>query len=73
MYRCQICNTLCYSLVDCQKHWENEHPDEEPQNCKKVAYECGYCGLTFGHQTDVRNHALREHGFQQIEAIEVAA
>lgn len=72
MYRCQICDTLCYSIIDCQKHIESEHPDEDVERCTRVGFECGFCGLSFGHRTDVKNHALREHGLQQIEVREVA-
>ncbi len=72
MYKCQICNRLFYSTVDCQSHLETKHSNSESQSraCLEVNFQCPTCGQLFGHQVDCKNHALREHGIQMQQCIE---
>ena len=73
MYKCFTCETPFYSLVDCEKHLEAHHPDDDSVTCSQVVYRCSHCGVTFGHWSDVKNHSLRDHGLQRVDIAEVAA
>ncbi|MDX1438253.1 MAG: hypothetical protein R3335_15700 [Anaerolineales bacterium] len=72
MFRCKQDGEIFYSIVDCEQHIAREHPDLGETPCIPLEYRCSYCGMAFPHHTDVRNHALRDHGIQRIEVQEVA-
>ena len=72
MYKCSSCSTLFYSMVDCEAHLANEHPDQG-DSCVQVQFRCPVCGQVFGHKTDVTNHALRDHGKQRVAPLEIPA
>lgn len=75
MYKCSLCDKHFYSLVDCEKHQEAAHTDGEAEldtstSCVQVNFRCSYCGVAFGHWSDVKNHSLRDHGQQRVEVTE---
>lgn len=71
MYKCTGCDMLFYSQVDCEAHRNNHHEGDNPGGCVAVKYACPRCGQQFGHPWDVRNHAMREHGWQRAAPVEV--
>lgn len=71
MYKCKPCGETFYSTYDCQAHLNTAHEEATEEGCVHVQYRCEVCGWLFEHPTDVRNHALREHGMQKPRYVEV--